>query len=748
MDSYGVFEQKSSCIQDEMPFCTDACPAGLEVKAFLRRVAKGDLDSAYRFYQKTVLFADILCRVCAAPCQSACLRQRLDEPVSIRALERACAAHAGAKRPELFAARPRAQRVAVVGGGLCGLTCAVVLARKGYPVELYERENRLGGRLWGLERAILPAEVIEQELAALLEGLPVTVHLSSAVAEENLPRADAVLLATGTGEPLEWESCATDTPGLFAAGRAQLWQPLEAMLRGKVAARSIERYFQGVPLLGEGEREGRVPTRLHTPLTGEEPRLPAVQPGDGRCYTRAEAMEEAGRCLQCECMACVKTCDFMQHYQRYPKHYINDAQQSLRTLKSLQAKLAARQTNSCNLCGLCKERCPSGVDMGQVYMHSRRLMLQYNNLPAAFHDFWLRDMAFSQSEQAALSRPQPGYGVCSYLLFPGCQMGGADLHYVTDVYGHLTERLDGGVALELGCCGAPAEWGGYHGLTEQTVGDFKARWQGLGRPKVILACPTCQKQFARYHPEVETLCLWEMFLQTGLPPQAERNAGPLAVFDPCASRYIPQTQAAVRHLLEQMGARVEELPNHGRYAQCCGYGGLTYGANPELTVQIVRRRAEQSSLDYVTYCTNCRDTFAYVRKGSWHMLDLLFGRRTGRERAPVSLSQKRENRRTLKTRLLREIWGEDSMPETRVEMHLQVAPALQRKLDERLILLEEVEAVIRQAEESGVKLRKADGHLAAHLRLGIITYWVEYETSAGGFVLHNAYSHRMQLEVE
>jgi glutamate synthase (NADPH/NADH) small chain len=311
------------------------------------------------------------------------------------------------------------------------------------------------------------------------------------------------------------------------------------------------------------------------------------------------------------------------------------------------------------------------------------------------------------------------------------------------------QRLEGGVALDLNCCGAPAYWAGNQELATETADDFLRRWQNLGQPRVILACPTCQKMLAECHPSVPSQSLWEVIGEKGLPDTCTLTETPLALFDPCASRYDADSQQAVRDLLSRAGVAAEELPDNRRHALCCGYGGLAYGAHPKLTAETVNKHAHLSDTSYVTYCTNCRDAFSYAGKRTYHILDILFGLERKWERPQMgiaSLSDKRDNRRKLKCHLLTEIWGEPPM-EPMPRLSVLVDDDLRLKMDKQLILLEDIEEVIRRAEETGEKLRAKDGSLIAHLRIGIITYWVQYAPTEGGaYRLYNAYSHRMKIE--
>lgn len=733
IDSFAVFTQKNLCVQEEESYCTNVCPLKVDVKYMMKKTAEGDFDAAYKNYQKSVLFPEIISRLCHQPCKDACFRTKIDEPMEIKKIERAISVWAESSPAQTYASRRRQETIAVIGGSLRGLTAAIILSRKGYQVTLFEKSSCLGG--WVLE--FLPAELVEKDLKLALSDLSIDIRLNQEIKSIESLEYNMVYMAFSE----------TDK-------NSEIYRPATDIAIGKRAARSMEMQLKGSlePCINSEEIKDEMTTKLFTPIPENEHENAAVRPKDPKKgYSREEAQREAGRCIQCECRACVKGCDFMQHYQRYPKAYINDAQQSLRTLKLIQAKLAARQTNSCNLCGQCGQICPTGVDMSEVYMHSRRIMRENKNLPEAFHDFWLRDMEFAESEQAFLMRRQPEKNDCQYLLFPGCQMGGSNPDYVTETYQYLCEKLVGSVGLYLGCCGAPSEWAGDDFRTQAMVEKFRNAWNEMGCPTVIIACPTCMKMFSRYHKEIKVVSLWVKFLELGLPATSRKVKGmDIAIFDPCAGRYDTAGQEAIRKLLNKMEFTIHELKYNRKYAQCCGYGGLTYGANPQLTEKIIRKRAGQSQYDYVTYCTNCRDTFSYVDKGTLHILDILFGRVTNEEarRDPASLSQKRLNRIRLKNDLLVLLWGETP---SKIQMsydtsNLIYSPELVRVLDARLILLEEVKQVIEHAEKSLSRLRNTTGHFVAHLEIGIMTIWVEYTIESEKYYVWNAYCHRLRIE--
>lgn len=286
---------------------------------------------------------------------------------------------------------------------------------------------------------------------------------------------------------------------------------------------------------------------------------------------------------------------------------------------------------------------------------------------------------------------------------------------------------------------------------EKSIRAIRANWEQQGRPQVILACPTCHKVFARRLGEVPVKSLWDIFQERGLPDGCARGKGAaVALYDPCSSRYLPGVQKSVRDLLAAMGYTVEELRMNRRYAQCCSYGGLISTVNPRLAKEIRDQRTSASPRDYVTYCPNCRDDFAGNGKRSWHILDLIFGGANVDQalKAPPARSQRRENRRAVKAAMLETFWGEkvDRARQEHEAVKLILCGDVARKLDDRYILLDEIQKVILHAEGSGSRfLDQETGHRLGHLRIGLVTYWVEYEPSGGSYKVHRAYSHRIQI---
>jgi len=177
---------------------------------------------------------------------------------------------------------------------------------------------------------------------------------------------------------------------------------------------------------------------------------------------------------------------------------------------------------------------------------------------------------------------------------------------------------------------------------------------------------------------------------------------------------------------------------------------LMANANPPLARDVARRRSEQSLLDYVTYCAMCRDNLSNAGKRTLHLLDLIWdsdGSADPAARKGPGFSQRHENRRKLKDQFLREIWGDGEREMDDYEkIVLRFAPGVQELMEERRILLEDIQKVVDYAEKSGNKLHNPHtSHWLAYYKPVKVTYWVEYSSVGDEFVIHGAYSHRMEI---
>lgn len=302
----------------------------------------------------------------------------------------------------------------------------------------------------------------------------------------------------------------------------------------------------------------------------------------------------------------------------------------------------------------------------------------------------------------------------------------------------------------LGCCGAPADWSGRIDLFQSVMEEFTREWRELGSPELVLACSTCYEVFKTHLPDVPITSLWELFDRLDIPPASGLlKIRRIAVHDACSTRHEHHIHESVRRILKRFGFELEELPLSREKTECCGYGGLMFFANPELARKTIERRIGESAVDYVAYCAMCRDYLASRGKRTLHLLDLFFGPSidAAAERKGPGYSQRHENRARLKSALLQGLWGENVAEQEGYErIRLKISDEVRERMQERLILEDDLRRVIDYAEKTGKKLLNSKtGHCLAHHKPASVTYWVEYSRGEDAFIIHNTYSHRMEI---
>jgi len=183
--------------------CVAACPAGVEVPRYIRLIADGKYAEAEAVIREKVPFPAILGRVCFHPCEEACRRGELNEPMAICNLKRfAAEQHTDLWRSRLQRVPASGRKVAIVGSGPTGLTAAYYLNALGHQVTVFESEAEPGGMLrWGIPAYRLPSDVVKEEIDELL-SLGIELKADTSVGEnpslQNLRKEfDAVLLAVG-----------------------------------------------------------------------------------------------------------------------------------------------------------------------------------------------------------------------------------------------------------------------------------------------------------------------------------------------------------------------------------------------------------------------------------------------------------------------------------------------------------------------------------------------------------------------
>ncbi len=730
------------CVYEHPPFCSAACPLKLDARAFLEAAAAGDFKKALQLYEKITPFPLILAMGCEAPCEKKCRLAEIGDGVAIRRVEEAAARYGAARRlGGVFRSRKR-KSAAIFGSGLFVLFLAGELEKKAYPTTVFCGEADLEAFLRrGTD--FLDESAFETELKRL-KGKDIQFEFSCALTRELLEEkrgAFDVLCASNEVAARLYPE-AVCIPELMVREDVKLVSDLgggvmEAAFGAKKAALTVDRLAQNLDPRNTRGQEGAVESRLYTDLSAAD-KLTRV-PMAGARYTPEEAAAEAGRCIQCRCEECLKSCAYLKHYKKHPGLLSKEIYNNTQII--MGDHQLNKPMNSCSLCGQCTVVCPNGFDMARVCRLARQNMVSTDKMPLAPHEFALLDMLFSNGD-AFLARPQPGFESCKYVFFPGCQASAIAPETVKAAWLDLCERLEGGVALMLGCCGAIGDWAGREEMAEQTKAFLDRELAKLGNPIVIAGCPSCRKELAG-HEGLKIVGIWDVLLEIGLPEGGQGLSRPAAMHDSCGARGDEKTQSAIREIARRLGCELVDTPYSGDRSPCCGYGGLAAYANREVAAEMTEKCLERSDAPYISYCMACRDRFARQGRESRHILELVYGTDAG---APPDISEKRRNRLTLKNGLLHELWGEEPR-EMKLDYELNYTPEARRMMDERMILTDDVIAVIDDVRKTGeCVFDEESGLFIARKRVGNATFWLKFSREGDArYLVHRAWSHRMMV---
>lgn len=720
---------ESLCVHEQPAYCNAACPLKLDTKAMMAAVAAGDFTRALALYDKITPFPHILSAGCEAPCEGMCKLCTLGEGVAIRELESAAVCYGEMPRKKGFL-RKKTKKCAVFGVDLFSLFLAGELVKKMYPVTVYTQYADASAMI----DACIPAlsREVRQATVNTLAKMDIRFVWNADLADAYGQDYDLKCACFETAQKLHPGLCVDDAVMVareFNLITGKTEGVLDAAFGAKKAALSADRMAQNLDPSNTRGEEGSVDTRLYTNLDGISPsvRIPVVD--------KDSAIAEAKRCIQCHCDECIKGCAYLQHYNKFPRILTREIYNNVSII--MGDHMMNKPINACSLCGQCSVLCPNDYDMAEVCHMARQNLVATGKMSLAVHEFALLDMAFSNDE-GFLCRKQPGFDSCKYVFFPGCQATAIAPATVSAAYLDLCNRLEGGVALILGCCGAICDWAGRYEMQEATVRFLDEKLAELGNPTVIAGCPTCKKELSRH----QTMGIWEVLEKIGLPEKAKRMDKPIAVHDACGARGDHATQESIRRIAESLGCAVRHTQYERDQSPCCGYGGLTQYTNREVAKKMTDKCLERSELPYLSYCMACRDRFAREGRESMHLLELVYG--TSADCCP-DISAKRYNRLSLKQQLLKEVWNEE-VEAVDLGFTIEYTPEAMEMMDDRMILQSDVVRVLQSLQETGEAILDGDtGLCITRARLGNVTFWVKYTETETGYLVHRAYSHRMKV---
>lgn len=220
-------DEAKRCLNCKNKPCVNGCPVNIHIPEFISKVAEGDFEGAYEIISLSSSLPAVCGRVCPqeTQCEGKCTRGIKGEPVAIGRLERFVAdwhnAHVSAtpKMPET-----NGHKVAIIGSGPAGLTCAGDLAKMGYDVTIYEALHLAGGVLvYGIPEFRLPKAIVQKEidnLKALGVKIETNMVIGRVLTVEELKEAygyEAIFIGSGAGLPMFMNIPGENLKGVYSA---------------------------------------------------------------------------------------------------------------------------------------------------------------------------------------------------------------------------------------------------------------------------------------------------------------------------------------------------------------------------------------------------------------------------------------------------------------------------------------------------------------------------------------------------
>jgi Pyruvate/2-oxoacid:ferredoxin oxidoreductase delta subunit len=345
--------------RDKAAPCTGACPAGNPIPEIMALLAEGKKDAALDLLLETNPIPGVTGRLCFHPCQPGCLRKKVDRALPIQNLERWAADQGSSK---LKPPKAKGLKVAVIGAGPVGLTCAYILGRKGHKVTLYDPAVKAGGFLRGAKG--LPASALNSELRRLVKASGIKLETGAGCAP------DQIFLGSSTPALVIVDDFA-HARGSKEAGAMEAAWPRKGLVLGKAALlrpQSKPRFKDYKPsqvalAVGMGRE---LADRALAMLKGakyvkpDKPEMVAKDAVKAGRFTPEKPLRKASARMDGErvryealrCMSCGR-CNLCQECVLFcPEPCIALAESN----DAVQVDL-----EHCKGCGICAEECPRGV---------------------------------------------------------------------------------------------------------------------------------------------------------------------------------------------------------------------------------------------------------------------------------------------------------------------------------------------------------------------------------------------------
>lgn len=355
--------------------CQVACPAHMDIPRMNRLIAAGKFETALRLVKKDIALPAVLGRICPAPCEGACHRKSVDGSVSICLLKRFVGDENDMHPYEQLPLTGK--HTAVIGAGPAGLAAAYYLQLNGYQTTLYDKNELPGGLLrTEIKPEILQLSVLDREISTILKT-GVLFKGGQLIDDSEFQKIenqyDAVVIATGTlsdqiknwgfeinakGIEADQNSYQTSIKGVFAIGNALKSSRLavRSVGQGKEVAYSVAQYLLGEEPKGEprlfNSRFGRLLQQEISEYLKESVLQDRIVSDKTKGFTAEEAIEEAKRCLHCDCRE-IENCKLRDLSGRYNADQRRFAGNERKTMTKHFAHNIVYEPLKCIKCGIC-----------------------------------------------------------------------------------------------------------------------------------------------------------------------------------------------------------------------------------------------------------------------------------------------------------------------------------------------------------------------------------------------------------
>jgi Pyruvate/2-oxoacid:ferredoxin oxidoreductase delta subunit len=365
----GDWRYVTPAVADKLAPCSQSCPAGIPIPRYLGAVNRGDVGGGLALLLAHNPLPGLTGRLCYHPCQTKCVRKKIDRTIAIQKMERFLGDLAMDVTIEKSEKTDR--RVTVIGSGPLGLSCAFYLGCRGYRVAVLDPSNQAGGALVALSPGKIEPQALSHEINRLIRLADIRLETGAVIDFERLRReltskADLVIMdPTGLSEdfcapggavacnPFDDEAL---TGGIISVNLPQKLAPFKAPMIAHYIAAGRMLAWKVSDGLRRGGREKPAPDLPPQAINIENIKIELIPTSgppaeketrhDGT-WDRERAMQEAERCVSCgTCNLCLQCVSYCPDASIWPDR---------------ENTTVAVDLDHCKGCGICAYECPRGV---------------------------------------------------------------------------------------------------------------------------------------------------------------------------------------------------------------------------------------------------------------------------------------------------------------------------------------------------------------------------------------------------